>query len=140
MKSMKKFVALGLSVILAAASLAGCGSTGGEAPATAEPDAKTETAKDDGADAADEKTEYADDEIVDFTFFAGMPGTEMLFTPPTTGTVCSMPATLMVTVPAASLGIVTLITAFSPRLMAVVFAEITGVTLDTVKFSTLEAD
>ena len=59
----------------------------------------------------------------------------MLFTPPVTATVCSIPATLIVTVPVASSSTVTLIIAFSPSLMPVVLAEIVGSTLSTTILS-----
>ena len=83
-KAMKKVVALSMSTMLMATALVGCGeaaqSTGDSAQTT---DGGTETAApattDTAADttaAAEEKT-YAPDEIVDFTFFAGMPGTEI---------------------------------------------------------------
>ncbi|MBO6197213.1 MAG: sugar ABC transporter substrate-binding protein, partial [Butyrivibrio sp.] len=83
-KAMKKVVALSMSTMLMATALVGCGeaaqSTGDSAQTsnggteTAAP-ATTDTAADTTA-AAEEKT-YAPDEIVDMTFFAGMPGTEI---------------------------------------------------------------
>ena len=69
----------------------------------------------------------------------GTPGTIMLFCPPETGAVIgsSTPSIFMVTVPVTSLGIVTLITAFSPSMISAAFASITGSTLltTTVSFS-----
>ena len=58
-----------------------------------------------------------------------IPGISMVLTPPTTGTVFSIPSTLTVTVPEASLGKVTLITATSPRVILVVFTIMAGATL-----------
>ena len=55
----------------------------------------------------------------------------MLLTPPVTAASCSIPATLIVTVPVASSGTVTLITAFSPSVITVVFAPMVGATFST---------
>ena len=83
-KAMKKVVALSMSTMLMATALVGCGeaaqSTGDSAQTsnggteTAAP-ATTDTAAD--TTAAAEETTYAPEDIVDFTFFAGMPGTEI---------------------------------------------------------------
>ena len=79
-KVLKKVVALSMSTLLTAATLAGCGSaqpaadntatSGGDTTAATTTTATTETAE------ATSET-FAPEDIVDFTFFAGMPGTEI---------------------------------------------------------------
>ena len=68
---LKKLITLSLAVALAAGSLIGCGSTGAATGTTADKPAATA----EGTDA--EITEYADDEIVDFTMFSAMPEKEI---------------------------------------------------------------
>ena len=83
-KAMKKVVALSMSTMLMATALVGCGekaeapqSTGSDNTQTTSGDTTTATAPaDTTSDEAADKT-YAPDEITDFTFFAGMPGTEI---------------------------------------------------------------
>ena len=79
---LKKITALLLGTALTASMLAGCGNdatadTSTDAPATdttVVADAGDDTT--DAAPAAEEK-EYSEDEIVDFTMFIGMPGSEI---------------------------------------------------------------
>ena len=81
-KAMKKVVALTMSTLLMAGVLAGCGetapaSTGDNTATTSEGTETTAPAATTSDEAAGEEKTYAPDEIVDFTFFAGMPGTEI---------------------------------------------------------------
>jgi len=80
---LKKITALLLGTALTASMLTGCG--GGDATDTSADTSSTDTTvvadsgKDDdaAAPAATEEKEYSDDEIVDFTMFIGMPGSEI---------------------------------------------------------------
>ncbi len=72
-KTVKKLVALTMSMMLSAAALAGCGETGADsAPATSGGDSGNAGGQTQSGD-----TTVASGDIVDFTFFAGMPGTEI---------------------------------------------------------------
>ncbi len=81
---LRKLTALLLGVTMTASLLAGCGAStdnSGSAStdtATATATESTDSSSSDSADASTEaKTEYADDEIVDFTMFTAMPGSEI---------------------------------------------------------------
>ncbi|MBP3278399.1 MAG: sugar ABC transporter substrate-binding protein, partial [Butyrivibrio sp.] len=73
-KTMKKVAAFSMSTVLMAATLAGCGQ--GAAPSG--DNAGTTTGSDTTAQTSDAgSTTVASGDIVDMTFFAGMPGTEI---------------------------------------------------------------
>lgn len=74
----KKLTALLLGAVMTASLLTGCGSE----PAASNPNQDKEPAQTQGdatpdAEAPEEKTEYSEDEIVDFTYFIAMPGSEI---------------------------------------------------------------
>ena len=80
---MKKFIALGMAGMLSAATLVGCDKGGATTP-TPTPDdnggstATSTTTPDDGGDVVvEEEKEYSEDEIVNWTMFIAMPGSEI---------------------------------------------------------------
>ena len=74
-KTVTRLLSLGLSVALTIACLTGCGNAAQTAAPAADDAAPAATADTSAAD--DGATEVASGDIVDFTFFAGMPGTEI---------------------------------------------------------------
>ena len=79
---LRKLTALLLGATMTLSLLAGCGAStdnGGSASTdTTTTTESTDSSSSDSADASTEaKTEYADDEIVDFTMFTAMPGSEI---------------------------------------------------------------
>ena len=76
-KTVQRLLSLGLSMVLAVAMLAGCGNTAQTAAPAAADDAAAPAAAADAGEADAGDTEVASGDIVDFTFFAGMPGTEI---------------------------------------------------------------
>jgi len=79
---LRKLTALLLGATMTLSLLAGCGAStdnGGSASTDATTTTEsTDSSSSDSADASTEaKTEYADDEIVDFTMFTAMPGSEI---------------------------------------------------------------
>ena len=75
-KTVTRLLSLGLSVALSIACLVGCGNAA-QTAAPAADDAAAPAATADTSAADDGATEVASGDIVDFTFFAGMPGTEI---------------------------------------------------------------
>ena len=86
-KTVKKILTLTMSAILAMGTLAGCGQKAGDAGASsaaadaddggAAADDGAAAAADTGSDDAGSDETFAAEDIVDFTFFGGMPGTEI---------------------------------------------------------------
>ncbi len=81
---LKKLTALFMGVVMAATMLAGCGSSTSETSGSnastevaSEATSETTAAADDTAAAETEKKEYSEDEIIDFTMFTAMPGSEI---------------------------------------------------------------
>ncbi|MDO4304592.1 MAG: sugar ABC transporter substrate-binding protein [Bacillota bacterium] len=78
----KKLTALLMGVVMTASLLTGCGGSGDDSTsAPAQTDETTDAAQDsedgDSASTEEAKTEYSDDEIIDFTCFVAMPGSEI---------------------------------------------------------------